>query len=338
MRSLLETALYGALGAAGLSLLHVPAGALVGAMAAVAVASLCGRPTGAPSWMQTVFFVVVGTAVGAAATPDLVHSVASWPVSLAILAASTVAMFGAGYAVFRRFGGCDPTTAFFAAAPGALSAVVVLAQEAGAVMSQVAAAQALRVAVVTAASPFLLTAANVHRGAAPHTAAVHDPLHWLLLIAAALAGWLAAARLKWPSPAFLGPMAASALLHVTGLVALAPPPPLILVSSAGLGAIVGTRFRGVSSMQLVAFFPPALASLTAMAVIGLGSGWVAGQLSGVGPLAGMLAFAPGSMDVLIAISLAAGQSPAYVAAHHTLRLLAVLALMPLLGRRAAKRA
>ncbi len=336
IRSLTETLAYAAVGALALTALHIPAGALVGAMATVAVASLWGRPTGMPASLQTVLFLVVGSAVGAAATPEALRSILSWPVSLGILAVSTVAMFGAGYWVFRRFGGCDPVTAFYSAAPGALSAVVVLAEAEGAVMSRVAAAQALRVACITAASPFLLS--QFHLPTIVPAAPTGDQgwVAWSILILGSIAGWKIAERLKWPSPSFLGPMAASGALHALGWLALSTPRPIVVVASAGLGAMVGSRFRGVDPGRLLLFLPPAAASFLAMGVIGLGAGWLAGSLAGVGPIAGMLAFAPGSMDVLIAISLATAQSPAYVAAHHTARLLGVLATMPLLGPRAAR--
>ncbi len=330
-RGFLETAVIGAAGALLLTLLQVPAGGLVGAMAAVAIASLCGRPTGFPVPLQAVMFMVVGASVGAAATPEAFRSIVAWPLSLAILLVSTILMYAAGYWIFRRFGHCDPVTAFFAAAPGALSAVIVMAEGEGAVMSRVASAQALRVAVITAGSPFLLTAFHLHTPA--HLGATGDQswLAWSLLIASAPLGWLAAARLKWPSPAFLGPMALSGALHAAGLLTLSPPRAVVLVASAGLGAMVGTRFRGVHPGHLLSFFPPATASFTVMAAIGLTAGWAAGALSGVGPMAGMLAFAPGSMDVLIAIALASGQGPAYVAAHHTVRLLGVMAALPWIG-------
>jgi membrane AbrB-like protein len=329
----IETLAWGSAGAILLSLLHVPAGALVGAMATVAFASLIGRPTGMPAPLQTLLFMIVGVSVGAAATPDALASILKWPISLVILLASTAVMYVVGYWVFRRFGGCDPVTAFFAAAPGALSSVIILAESEGAVMSRVAAAQALRVACITAASPFLLTAFHLQMTPPPAVEAHQGWMAWVLLALAAPAGWKIAERLKWPSPSFLGPMALSALLHAAGWLSLSPPRLMVVIASAALGAQVGSRFRGVDPRRLLAFFPPAAASFLLMGVIGLTAGWLAGRLSGVGPMAGMLAFAPGSMDVLIAISLASGQSPAYVAAHHTARLLGVLAALPWVGPR-----
>ena len=127
--------------------------------------------------------------------------------------------------------------------------------------------------------------------------------------------------------------AASALLHGSGLIAVGIPRPMVMVASAALGAIVGTRFSGVKPMELLRFLPTVLVALLVMTVIAMGAGWGAGLLSGVGPTAGVLGFAPGSMDVMIAISLAVGASPAYVTAHQTARLLVLLAVLPVLARR-----
>lgn len=327
-----ETALCAAAGALALTWLRLPAGGLLGAMLAVAAASLAGRPTGAPHWIQSILFIVMGSAVGAAATPAAFASVLRWPLSFGILIAATLLMYAVGYWTFRRFGQCDRVTALYAASPGALSAVIVLAQSEGAVMSKVATAQVLRLAAITCLSPLILSGLPLHP---PPVAvgAAHGPLPWLLFALAVLAGWQVAERLKWPSPTFLGPMAVSAVLHMTGLLELTAPQPVVAVASAGVGALVGARFRGVTASELLRFFPPATLSLSVMGILGIAGGWLAGTISGVGPAAGLLAFAPGSMDVLIAIALATATSPAYVAAHHTIRLLLLLGVLPLLGRR-----
>jgi membrane AbrB-like protein len=302
-------------------------------MITVAIASLLGRQTAVPRPLQAALYMLVGASVGAAATPEALKSVLSWPASLGILLGSTMIMYAVGYWIFRRFGGCDPATAFFAAAPGALSSVIILAEAEGAEMSQVASAQALRVACITAASPFLIAAFHLHPSAMPSSLSHASPLEWALLLATGPLGWLMAERLRWPSPAFLGPMALSGALHATGWLDVTIPRAIVVAAGAGIGAIVGTRFRGVAPARLLAFFPPAAASFVLMGVIGLVAGWAAGAVSGVGPMAGMLAFAPGSMDVLIAIALSTAQSPAYVAAHHTTRLLGVMAALPFVGPR-----
>jgi len=189
------------------------------------------------------------------------------------------------------------------------------------VMSQVASAQVLRLAALTAATPILLATAPIHAVHPVALSGLQGLAGWSVLLVGTLIGWLLVGRMKWPSASFLGPMAASALLHGSGLVALSFPRPMVMVASAALGAIVGTRFSGVKPMDLLRFLPTVLVALVVMTGIALGAGWGAGVISGVGPTAGVLAFAPGSMDVMIAISLAVGASPAYVTAHQTARLL-----------------
>ena len=322
--------LWAVLGAGGLALLHVPAGALIGAMVATGAAALAKRPVEAPGWALGPLFVLTGTATGSAVTPEALGAAALWPFSLVALVGATALLTGAGYAIFRRFGGCDRQTAFFAAAPGALTAVIVLAEAEGADMTRVAIAQTLRLAVLAAVAPLALS--TVHSPAPLHDGAgLVGAAGWGLTAAAALAGGLIARALKWPAALFLGPMAAVGALHGCGLVGAAFPPWALTLISGALGATVGLRFRGVDVKDLLRFLPASLAALLAMAAIGLAAGWLAGTLSGVGPAAGMIAFAPGSMDVMIAISLALGASPAYVAAHHTVRFLGLMLGLPTLA-------
>ena len=332
-RALAETAVFGAAGGTLLLLAHVPAGGLVGAMVAVAAASLSGRPTGAPVQIQTALFLFMGVAVGATVTPDALRSALVWPLSLAILVAATFVITVIGDWIFQKLGRCDPVTAFYASAPGAFSMVIVMAQADGADMAQVASAQVLRLAALTAASPLLLATAPLHPLQAHLAAGMQGAPAWALLGAAVAVGWALAEKLKWPSASFLGPMAASALVHGAGLISVSFPRPVVMVASAALGAIVGTRFSGVKPMELLRFLPTVLVALLVMTVIAMGAGWGAGLLSGVRPTAGVLGFAPGSMDVMIAISLAVGASPAYVTAHQTARLLVLLAVLPVLARR-----
>jgi membrane AbrB-like protein len=301
-------------------------------MAAVAAAALAGRPVVAPGFVQSALLFLTGAATGAAITPAALAAAATWPLSVAWLCIATAVLCLCGYLVFRRLGGCDGPTAFYASAPGALSAVLMIAEEQGADMSRVAVAQTLRLTILAGVAPFALSAVHV-APPPPPTHGLEGLAGWALLLAASVLGWLLARRLKWPTAPFLGAMLGSGLVHLTGVVGVTIAKPALMVLSAGIGALVGVRFRGVSLSALARFLPVSAAALAIMAVVGLGSGWLAGRLTGVGPAAGMLAFAPGSMDVMIAIALALGANPAFVAAHHTARFLGLIALLPWLARR-----
>lgn len=312
-------------------LVGAPAGALIGAMMATAAASIVWRRRlGLQPPLYAVLLCVAGASAGASFTPEALRAAVVWPLSILFLAAATAALCAAGYAVFRKLGGCDHRTAFYAAAPGALAAVLALGEASGADMSKVALAQTLRLSALAAAAPFALAAAGAGQAAAPVESGLID---WGLILIAVAGGWAAAERLKWPAPAFLGPLLGSAAIHASGLSAAAPPPAVLAVAMTGLGAVVGTRFAGVTPAALLRFLPAAGLALAAMAAVGLTCGWIAGTLAGVGGAAGMIAFAPGGMETMVLIAVALNAEPAYVAAHHLTRLLSLFAVLPWLARR-----
>src|SRR5262245_28108548 len=99
---LLETLVVAALGGATLGLLGIPAGWLSGAMIFVALGALLGRPMLIPAPLARAFFILIGVSLGGAVTPETLRGVATWPLSVALLAISvTCAMFGSAYYLRR---------------------------------------------------------------------------------------------------------------------------------------------------------------------------------------------------------------------------------------------
>lgn len=323
------------LGAGLMSLSQAPGGMLVGALAATTAAALAGRPLNAPGWAYTALLVATGAAAGSSVTADAFAAAARWPLSMGLLAVCSAVMTFAAYQVFRRVGGCDDATAFYAAAPGAFSTVVALAESRGADMRRVGLAQMLRLAALALTAPLALAGHPAARLGAEAPALLHGPPALIALAGSSAAGWALAAWLKWPSPPFLGPMAGAAAIHLCGVVSAPPPPLVTAAATVGLGAFLGARFSGVSPGALLRFLPTCALALLVMAAIALFAGLGAGRLTGVGAASGLLAFAPGSMDVMIALAVAVGANTAYVAAHQTARFLGLLAVLPLLSRRRA---
>ena len=133
MSSFAEDAALLAAAASGGFVLHVlgvPAGWLTGAMLLVALVALV-RPWRGPSdGLVNVGMVLSGALIGAAATPEAVEAASRYPGSIAILVCSlvmTVAVTGSFLVWAGRWSWLD---ALLASAPGALSAVMVIAREA----------------------------------------------------------------------------------------------------------------------------------------------------------------------------------------------------------------
>lgn len=332
LRMTLETAAIGGAGALLFLLLGIPSGPILGAISFTAVAALAGRRLGWAQPVVTAIFLTTGFAAGSTVTSATLQAAALWPLSILALAVATGLMWSAGGLVFRRLSGSDAKTAFFASAPGSLSAVMVLAEAERADTPRIAVAQSLRLLILVGAAPFAMSVGHVPPPA-DEPALVRGLAAWALAIGAALIGWQAAERRRLPAPVFLGAFLGSALLHVTGVVGVRPPPQVLTLATAALGALIGSRFSGVRVRDLVRFLPASLAQVATMVAIGLPTGLVVGTLAGVGPAAGLLAFAPGSMEMMVAISLSLNAHPAYVVAHHLFRTTLLLALVPALSAR-----
>ncbi len=328
-----ETAAIGGAGALLFVLLRVPAGAILGALLFTAAASLAGRRLGWPTAVRNLLYFATGLGAGASVTPAAVQAALIWPLSILALIVATVVMWGLGAWVFRRMAGVDGRTAVFATAPGALSAVMVLAEEQDTDVISVAVAQTLRISTLVAMAPLALSFGRVTPLAGDPTPVIAGPLAWAALLAGSLAGVGLARRLGWPVPVFLGALLGSAALHGSGVVTVGLPPSAFQAAAAGIGAVIGSRFAGIGLGDLVRLLPASLASLAVMAVVAAPTGALVGWLIGVGPAAGLMAFAPGSMEMMVAVSLSLNAQPAYVAAHHVVRTLLLLAALPALAAR-----
>lgn len=113
--------------------LRLPAGPLLGALAAVAVLRLWALPgiALAPS-VRSLGRVLVGTTIGSTVSLAVLVSMGR-TVVLALVLSATLILVGAGLAFgMVRLGGMDPTTAVIAASPGGMPEMVGLADELGA--------------------------------------------------------------------------------------------------------------------------------------------------------------------------------------------------------------
>lgn len=153
----LPVLLGGLAGGALLTLLHVPAGGIVGAVAgSAAVSAVRTRPPLSRN-VRLIGMVLIGCAAGVRLEAKTLHTL----LYLAIpLLASVIAMLlidGLLAVLLTKKYGVDPVTALLACAPGGLSEIAVVAEEIGARSGIVIAVHVVRVLVVVlVALPLLL--------------------------------------------------------------------------------------------------------------------------------------------------------------------------------------
>ena len=333
-----ETLAVATAGGGALGLTGFPAGWLSGAILAVAAAAIAGRPMLLPVLFTRAVFVLIGISLGSVVTPETLHGMATYPLSIAALIVAMACIGLAGAAYLRFIHGWDKVAACLAAAPGGMSQVLVLAADLGVDLRAVAIVQSIRVVIVAVGLPaglslFGLVGHAVRRGNGPLTFALADEMA-LLVVAASICGMIAH-RFKLPGGLLFGAMFASALLHGIGFVHAVVPSWTANAAMISLGAITGSRFTSTPLRLLLKYLGAGCGSFAVAVTIAtiFASGLIA--YFSLSPAEVMMAFAPGSVDAMMLLALALHLDPVYVGAHHVTRIVLVSVAMSVIARRAA---
>ena len=324
-----------------LNWLGFPAGLVTGSLLGVATAALFGRPVHIPVPLARVISVIVGISLGAVVSPETLKGLAAFPLSVLVLAISTVVMITATSSYLRFVHGWDAQSALFGASPGALAQVMTLASEYKADLRAIAIVQTMRVVALTLGIPaalsyFGLTLASgglMARFVAAGPPSIGELV--ILVVASTATAWLVF-RFRLPGGLMFGAMLASAILHGGGFIHSILPWWVAYAAVIGIGSVTGSRFANTDPMTLLRFLGAALGSFTvAMAVASLSVG-VLYLLMSVRPADAVLAFAPGAQDTMMVLALALHLDPVFVGALQLSRFLLVSLLVPFLAHRIRK--
>lgn len=316
--NLAATLLVALAGAALATVVGMPASWLSGAMIAVTVASIGRLDARLPVPLVNLAFLLIGTALGAGLTPELLRGVGAWPFSLAVLALTVVAVTYGVRSFLVHVSGWDRETAFFSAVPGALSYVIAVAATTGADIRKVAVSQSIRIFLLVAALPAIVVA--IEGGppsGAPVVTAGWEQL--ALLVAISTGGGLALQYLRVPAGLLTGSFAASAFLHGSGLVEGTLPEPVVVAAFILLGALVGSRFVGTSLGFLARVLVPSFGAFLVATAIAFVAALIVAEVAGIAIDQAIVAFAPGGLDAMMSLALALHMDTAFVAAHQFAR-------------------
>jgi membrane AbrB-like protein len=327
--NVLETLAIGTVGGTLFLWAHLPGGLISGAMIAVGIAAIAGRPLTMPPILTQTVLVLLGISLGSLVSWQLLQHMGAYPLTIALLALATFcSTFGSSF-YLQRVHGWDRTSAFLAGSPGALSQITMLALERGADVSAIAVVQTMRVIILTAALPLLLALTGIAPSSPPTAAiVVASPLELAGLISVAVAVALLLRLIKFPASWMFGAMIASSVLHGTGLIEGGLPPWVRGIALVGIGALIGSRFARMKPKVLLSHVNAALGSFAIaiiisaifVAVIALTTPVRFGDI--------IVAFAPGAMDAMLALALTLHIDPIFVGAHHLSRFVFVTIATP----------
>jgi hypothetical protein len=325
------------IGGAAFAALGVPAGWLTGAMLAVALVGVRRRWSGPSARLTDIGMLLSGAVIGGAATPDAVALLLRNPMSLVVLLASLAAtMLVTGF-YLERFAGWKRLDAALAAAPGALSAVMAIARQAGSDIPRIAVIQLFRLFLLVAVAPGFLAYAGVGSGGAAPAMPVGSWADIALMLGCGAATGLLFWRLGLMAPMILGATLASAVLHATDIVHGGLPAWLALPGFVIIGALIGARFGTVTLRDLTALLPVATIAFLASTGVAAAFAALAAKVAGVSFGVAFIAFAPGGLEAMALLAVLLGLDPLFVGAHHMARFMAVGFLLPLVARLVAPR-
>ncbi|MGQ0335094.1 AbrB family transcriptional regulator [Halomonas elongata] len=324
----------GAVGGALLQLTGLPLAWMLGPLLANLLVSMRGVDVCVPEGFRAWMLGVMGLVLGSRVTPQLAARILDWPLSVALLLAGVMASTAVAAAWYRRRG-FDAVSAWFSAAPGAMSAMILTGERCGGDPRRIAVTQSLRVVLVILLLPPLFWALeDVDPVADAATPSLEDP--WLLLLLPVLlplGRWL-----RLPTPALLAPLLVAALMSGLDWARLSLPPLGMNLMLLVMGSAFGARFRGLSGARLKRYFVDGLvAALLALLVLSLFAEAIH-QLVGVPRDVALLALAPGGIGELAILAVALDLDPIYVAFHHLVRMVALMFLAPFWARRLQRRA
>lgn len=325
----------GGLGGALADWAEVPLAWMLGALFFCMAASVAGLPVGVPMWLRAWFFVLVGLFLGESFDGLALAELARWPITIAGAILYVPIAGGAAYVYYRYGAREERLTAVCSAIPGGLSGVVLISEQIGADERAVALSQSLRISIVIFLAPVIAFGLLDLPEPTDAMFSARPPIGLgdaAVLLAGALAATWALARAAVPIPFFIGPILASAILRISGLVEGALPHMIVEGALVVTGSAIGCRFAGVELGRLwqVArrtFF----GTLVLMAVTAVFAAAMA-PIGGVDYFTAVLAYAPGGVAEMSLIALAIDTDPAFVAFHHVVRIAFILLAIPFFAR------
>jgi len=318
----------------------LPIPMLLGSVVAVGALSIFGfkpggHPPKVPFWLRLFFIPIIGLSIGSAFTPAILDELRTWwPSLLAIFVYIPVAHY-VGYRGFLLVGGLSKVTAYYSAVPGGLLECIQMGEENGADVPMLTALQFLRLILTIILVPLAFSLANggaVGSAAGASITLVNAPItveevFWHVVVG--VIGFFGGRKLNLPAYLITGPILASGVAHLTGLLESAPPRWLIDVTQLIVGVALGTRFVGMMPKTFFAALSLSFLNVLFTMVLAIGAGLLLHQLVDERVEAVVLAFAPGGLAEMSLVALSLHISVIYVTSHHVVRIVLSVAVAKL---------
>lgn len=306
---------------------------MLGAIAFTMAAAIGGVPIARPNaHIVTPMRASLGVLLGSAVTPELLDRVAALGAAAAFVPVFVILSGVVGTLYYVRVACFSKEEAFFCAVPGGLHVMTIYAEECGVDIRRVALAHALRISFVVLLMPFavefFLHVPTVNATALTASILSIAATDLILLFIAGVIGWYVGRRTGMPGGQMLGPLIASAVLHIAGITSAKPPVEIVVVSQIIIGASIGSRYIGetLAIVRTSVFY--AFGHVSIMLAIAAVFAYVLHLVFDLPLITGILSFAPGGMSELGLIALGLGLDVGFVATIQVSRLITIATFAP----------
>lgn len=327
--------------AAGLlELVHLPAALLVGPMLVAIAIGSSGATVRVPKPIFASAQALIGCLVASSISLEIFTTFAAdWAIFLGAAVATILASSFLGWFI-SRLKVLPGTTAVWGSAPGAATAMVLMADAFGADARLVAFMQYLRVILVSVVAALVARLWVDTSGVEAPGTEWFPTIVWpafAAMIAVAVIGGGLGYLLRIPSPYFVGAMIFGAAVHLGFGIDLQLPEWLLAISYGLIGWSIGLNFTRPILRHAARALPQVVGSILALlafcGLLALGLH----HLLGVDPLTAYLATSPGGMDSIAIIASAADTVDlSFVLTLQMLRFMIVLLFGPALARLVAR--
>lgn len=323
-----------ALGVGIFKVLHLPVPFLFGPMTACLVAALVGLPLRGTGQVAVGARTILGVAIGSTITPALIATLPSMMLSVALIPPYIAVIALIGVPFFHRVCGLDAVTSYYASMPGGLQDMVIFGTEAGGDARALSLIHATRMLILLTLIPLILSHGFGASLSNPVGLPARDlpPFEMVWMAVAAIGGWKLAARVGMFGASILGPMLATAVLALLGVIDQRPPAEAILAAQFFIGIGIGVGYVGVTLAELRKFVLAGAAFVVILAGLAAAVTEFITYAGLARPIEGLLAFAPGGQADMTVLAIIVGADLGFVIVHHVVRVIIVITGAPIVAR------
>lgn len=313
---------------------NLPLPFLFGPLFACLLAALLRAPIAGVGQVSVAFRTVLGVAVGASFTPEVLERVPQMAASVALIPLYIAIIGLVGVPFFRKVYKFDWVTSWYAAMPGGLQDMVIFGQEAGGDVRALSLIHATRVLIIVTLAPFILTLGFGATLDNPIGEPVADlpPDELVLMLAAALIGWKGGERIGLFGASILGPMILTGALSLMGFIHFRPPAEAILAAQFFIGIGIGVGYVGVTLHEVRRDVLAGMVFVLMLAALAALFTEIVYLLGFAEPVNAFLAFAPGGQAEMTVLAIIVGADLGYIILHHLTRIILVILGAPVAAR------